>query len=433
MANKRNARVKKAARKKASQNVQKEDPNKAQDEEAKRMMDAAVVNLDEAEAATKKDVHYHTKQTEYPKDAEHEEWRGTGFWGGYHKQGGDEVIAAQQEMEKAKLKEQEDRKAALEAAKQEQEDIGKHLGRTSDYPESYDASVLVREKRQNNRAHLDVLETDNFFQGADLWNAYEVSCLTLKGMPLTAVAQILYPCNNKYIVESKSLKLYLNSFNMTRLGKTPDAALKIMQDTIRIDLSELLETEVTVNLQPAVNPFTLEYERRSGWNPSNVFETGDLLYTPDKFITLEDVVDVEKIAFTHYEENPDLLEGGGNGGTALYHSSLLKSNCKITHQPDWGDVFIFMNSESGVSPESLLKYIVSFRHENHFHEEICETIYKRLHDLFQPSILGVSCFYTRRGGIDINPTRVSDLSLMGTSHRESSVHNQDYHVKLFRQ
>jgi 7-cyano-7-deazaguanine reductase len=429
MANKRNSRIKKNTKKKPQKKV---DPIKP-DDEVKRMMETAFINLDEAEEATKRDTEYHTKETKYPEDAEHEEWRGTGFWGGYHKQGGDEVIAAQQEMDKVREKEKEERREALKAAKEEQEDISKHLGQSSDYPRSYDASALVREKRQNNRAHLDVLETDNFFLGADLWNAYEISCLTVNGMPMTAVAQILYPCTNKYIVESKSLKLYLNSFNMTRLGKTTEAALKIMQDTVQTDLSELLETTVTVNLQPAVNPFTLEYERKSGWNPSNVFETGDRVFAPDKFKTLENIVDRDKLAFNWFEENPDLLKGGNPGGASLYHSSLLKSNCKITHQPDWGDVFIYINSDDGVSPESLLKYIVSFRHENHFHEEICETIYKRLHDKFHPHALGVSCFYTRRGGIDINPVRVSSEDIMGRTHRENSVLDSDYHVKLFRQ
>ena len=95
-----------------------------------------------------------------------------------------------------------------------------------------------------------------------------------------------------------------------------------------------------------------------------------------------------------------------------YHSALLKSNCRVTSQPDWGDVYIHMVGKKTVDPISLLQYIVSFRDECHFHEEICETIYKRLWDLVKPDDLVVRCLYARRGGIDINPERASDEGLL---------------------
>ena len=125
--------------------------------------------------------------------------------------------------------------------------------------------------------------------------------------------------------------------------------------------------------------------------------------------------------FTQYTEEPRLLTGDEFVSSQEYlvrqeyHSSLLKSNCRVTHQPDWGDVYIAMKGIKVVKPENLLKYIVSFRDENHFHEEICETIYKRLWDTFEPKELAVTCLYARRGGIDINPTRVSHVDLLTDS------------------
>tara|TARA_Y100000310_G_scaffold321548_1_gene379344 strand:- start:492 stop:1757 length:1266 start_codon:yes stop_codon:yes gene_type:complete len=414
----RNTRVKKARKK------------QIQDEEASRMMNAATADLDVAVEATKHDVYYDQRETEYPKDAEHDEWKQTGFWGGYHTQGGDEVEAAREISDELAKQEAKIHEEALEAAK---ENVTMHLGQTSKYPQNYDASVLVRELRQNNRAHLNILNTDNFFLGSDLWNAYEVSCLTQAGMPVAAVGQILYPASSNYIVESKSLKLYLNSFNMTRLGTTPTTALEIMVNTVQADLSHLLETDVQVNLQMATNPFTLEYKKKGAWAPDNIFSSSSRQFTPDICETLETTIDVQGVRFDQYEESPQLLEGAQMPSTHFFHSSLLKSNCKVTHQPDWGDVFIYINSPYKIDKKSLLQYIVSFRHENHFHEEICETIYKRLHDKFTPAILGVACLYTRRGGIDINPVRVSSTSLLAPGWTKNGVLREDYHLKLYRQ
>jgi 7-cyano-7-deazaguanine reductase len=156
----------------------------------------------------------------------------------------------------------------------------------------------------------------------------------------------------------------------------------------------------------------------------------------DQFVTLETAVK-ESIIVDQYTEDPTLLKTATSGGqkNLYYHSSLLKSNCKVTHQPDWGDVFIYMNSNIVPDLPSLLKYIISFRNENHFHEEICETIFKRLQDTYEPAILGVTCLYVRRGGIDINPTRVStgQDSLLGLLHSPGKVMDTNSHIKLTRQ
>ena len=278
--------------------------------------------------------------------------------------------------------------------------ISKVLGKTVDYPDQYDPSILVREPRQSNRAHLQIRDKDLPFVGADIWNAYEISCLTERGLPVAAIGKIVYPCSNKYIVESKSLKLYLNSYNMSRFGNTAEDALNIIGDKISTDLSNLLETNVAVSLYTPT-------EARNYAVP-HIFNHGE-------YITLEDHSNVvDNLEFDQYTECQSLLKPGSTATREkqYYHSSLLKSNCRVTNQPDWGDVFVYIDSKYNVNLKQLLSYIVSFRDENHFHEEICETIYKRLHTLYKPRELAVTCLYARRGGIDINPTRVSHADLL---------------------
>ena len=281
--------------------------------------------------------------------------------------------------------------------------VSKVLGQTVDYPDQYDPSILVREPRQSNRKHLD-LDDDNLpFCGYDVWNAYEVSCLTERGFPVTGVAKILYPCDNKYIVESKSLKLYLNSFNMTRLGNTSAEARDIIKERVGSDLSDLLETNVVVTI----------------FSPNDINDTDTSIYFKG-YTTLENIAGADDLYFAKYTETPQLLDRSHITMRDYlvrqeYHSSLLKSNCRVTNQPDWGDVYISMKGKKVVKPQHLLEYVVSFRDENHFHEEICETIYKRLWDIFSPVSLAVTCLYARRGGIDINPTRVSNVDLLTDS------------------
>ena len=282
--------------------------------------------------------------------------------------------------------------------------ITKHLGQTSEYKDQYDPSLLVSEPRSNNRKHLDIQENSLPFVGYDTWNAYEVSALTDNGLPVAGVAKVVYPCDSKYIVESKSIKLYFNSFNMYKCGKTPEEAAMRMDYLAVKDLSELLETNVHVHTIPA-----------------NVEANGDSVFKGKQYNTLEswfDNVEIREMQVNTYSETPELLELMPPEETGLetrevrWHSSLLKSNCRVTSQPDWGDVYIMYKGQQHVEPESLLKYIISFRDECHFHEEICETIYKRLHDVLLPEELIVTCLYARRGGIDINPVRASHKHLI---------------------
>jgi 7-cyano-7-deazaguanine reductase len=284
-----------------------------------------------------------------------------------------------------------------------------HLGHQSAYPQQYDPSVLVAVPRHLNREQYNIEEQNLPFEGIDVWHAYEFSFLTQKGTPVVGLLKITYPCNNPSLVESKSLKLYLNSFNMSKYGETRNKDIDEATRIVTRDLSELLKCEVSVRFfdhkaQPAASDF-------------------------DEYSILEELVDFDNLSCSTYTETPELLKERPENGEVKWGTHLLRSNCKITHQPDWGSLYIYMNGEKLPSPESFLQYIVSLRNENHFHEEICEMVFKRLNDIFSPEKLMVACMYTRRGGIDINPVRV----LPGTALPVSLVSTNSLTRVSFRQ
>jgi 7-cyano-7-deazaguanine reductase len=285
------------------------------------------------------------------------------------------------------------------------EDIASvHLGKAGDgsvvkpyiTPDNVDSSLLVAIPRQLNRDHYKIKENKLPFVGYDTWNCYEVSFLLENGFPVNSVVKISYPSDSKFIVESKSLKLYLNSFNMDKLGLTVIHAKNVFTKKVTTDLSEKLECNVNVSI---------------------FVNDSEIAHPPidEVFLRVENMVDVDRINFPWYTEDPSILVPVDNRSIIPFQvrSNSLRSNCRVTNQPDWGDVYIYMDSEFVPSLESLLQYIVSMRKENHFHEEICECIYKRLYDRFDPTELFVACLYTRRGGIDINPVRASSSHLLG--------------------
>ena len=279
---------------------------------------------------------------------------------------------------------------------------GKHLGQTvSEYSELYDASLLVKVPRHFNRDTYDIDENKLPFVGYDVWNAYEVSALTTKGRPVTGVLKIVYPSDSKYHVESKSIKLYLNSFNMTPFGNNKEECIQIIQSFVAKDLSDLLECDVECilhtnqSMDPYANDMWIGY---SGYD------------------NVEDLVDLDEVDFTQYKSDASQLEKSSKkrAQEVSYYTDLLRSNCRVTNQPDWGDIYVYMKGKHVVTPESFAKYIVSHRKVSHFHEEICEMVYKHLLDRFNPKELMVTCLYTRRGGIDINPVRASHEHLLDT-------------------
>lgn len=259
------------------------------------------------------------------------------------------------------------------------------LGRASAYADQYDASLLFPLPRAPKRAEIGIAGDPPFF-GADLWTAYELSWLNSRGKPQVAIAHITVPCETPNIVESKSLKLYLNSFNSTRF-----ASLDEVRARIRQDLSE------------------------AAWRGASITGTvGVRLVTPDLFAQervheqdglLLDRLDIE---CTRYQPAPELLKANHDEApvTETLVSHLLKSNCLVTGQPDWGSVQIAY-SGAQIDQEGLLQYIVSFRGHNEFHEQCVERIFMDVWQRCHPIKLAVYARYTRRGGLDINPLRTS--------------------------
>jgi len=278
--------------------------------------------------------------------------------------------------------------------------VSVHLGKAGDgtvvkpyvTPDEVDPSLLVSVPRSLNREQYGIEEGNLPFAGCDAWNAYEFSTLLKNGFPVSGWLKFSYSSSTPNIVESKSVKLYLNSYNMACVIEELQDLWRL-EDKIAADLSRAVGGEVDVCLflgdvdttRPIIGDFT----------------------------ALETYCNVGGMEFNDYNESADILEVVPSiGRYERWRSNSLRSNCRVTNQPDWGDVYIHIKGDQSVTPESLLRYIISMRRENHFHEEICECIYKRIKDLINPKELFVACLYTRRGGIDINPVRATDSRLM---------------------
>ena len=272
------------------------------------------------------------------------------------------------------------------------------LGKHTTYAEKYDKKLLFRIPRSENRAQYEIAEENLPFVGFDSWNCYELSFQTDNGLPVTRVMKMVYPSDSKYIVVSKSLKLYLNSFNMDRFGKTKSEAENTVSSIVKKDLSELLETTVQLSL----------------FTENSVSQAPFSTYTQVDICDLIPIEVQEKMEFLHFKESPNLLKCSLSDRLQEYkfRSDLLRSNCRVTNQPDWGDLFVYIQSKYTIDLSSVLEYLISFRKENHFHEEVVEMIYKRCLDIFKPENLMVAAMYTRRGGIDINPIRATNIGLI---------------------
>jgi 7-cyano-7-deazaguanine reductase len=267
-----------------------------------------------------------------------------------------------------------------------------HLGKKSEGSKTYDPSLLVVVPREENRRQYNIDNNKLPFFGFDVWHAYEFSCLSGNGLPITRVIKLKYNCNNDFLIESKSLKLYLNSFNMTRFGKNIQECLDICKNIIQKDLSEKLQTHVE-----------LEYLDENS-KRSEIFSD---------FENIMDFVDESSITIENFKESPELLEVEDfKKSEYRLKFDSLRSNCRVTHQPDFGDLFIYYKSNKHVKEDSLVKYLCSFRSEYHFHEECVEMIFKRISDLLDDNDeLMICALYTRRGGIDISPVRWKNFDL----------------------
>ena len=266
----------------------------------------------------------------------------------------------------------------------------KLLGKKIEGCDTYNPSFLVAVPRTENRIRYNIDENNMPFDGFDVWHAYEFSSMTQNGLPYTRVLKLKYSCCSEFIVESKSLKLYLNSFNMSRYGKNIKESLNICAKVIQKDLSELLKTEVVLSFLDVDTEHT------------KIF---------DGFENVLDFVDSDNLMIENFKESPELLEVEETREIKEYFLNFdsLRSNCRVTHQPDFGSAFIYYKSKQHIKESSLIRYLCSFRCEYHFHEECCEMVYKRLFDLLDDKNdeLMVCILYTRRGGIDICPIRYS--------------------------
>ncbi len=251
------------------------------------------------------------------------------------------------------------------------------LGKKTIYPQSYSAEYLCPISRTGKRLEIGIDPDAPPFVGFDCWNHYEVSWLNEKGKPIVAIAEIMYDCNSPFIVESKSLKLYFNSFNQFKF-KSADEVIQ----TIQNDLEPRLKTAVTVTLH-ALN---------SAHSPTMKTAFAG---------TCLDELDIE---CSTYNTDPNFLHTENTVVSESVYSDLLKSNCLVTHQPDWGSVQICYEGNK-INHAGLLRYIVSYRNHNEFHEQCIERIFVDILKRCQPKKLSVYGRYTRRGGLDINPYR----------------------------
>lgn len=257
------------------------------------------------------------------------------------------------------------------------------LGKKVQYADSYDASLLFPIPRNKGRSNIfsqEAIESGelSFKGGYDIWNCYEVSWLSSAGKPEVRIIVFAVPYTSPNLVESKSLKLYLNSFNNTKF-KDEQQVL----DTIKKDMSEAAGTEIEVQI----------YKMDDSFYQKVRLPEGKLLDGLD--VTLD-----------NYDMGSEMLalDSSDEVVSEKLYSDLMRSNCLVTGQPDWGTVEISYEGKK-IDHHSLLKYIISFRNHIEFHEQCVERIFNDIMKKCSPTNLTVYARYTRRGGIDINPMR----------------------------
>ena len=303
------------------------------------------------------------------------------------------------------------------------------LGKPSAYIDQYDASLLFPIARAPKRAEIGIDGAAPFF-GADLWTAFELSWLNLRGKPQVALAHFTVPCETLNIVESKSFKLYLNSFNNTRFANADEVKARLRADVSAAvwrangnlpARSDLAAPGAAAPTAPGAAPLLLRgtqaasatapaWESRAAAAPTiGVTLLGAELFDREPVHELDGLsLDRLDIECTRYTPAPDLLTVTRNEApvSEVFTSNLLKSNCLVTGQPDWGSIQISYTGDQ-IEQGGLLQYLVSFRNHNEFHEQCVERIFMDLWTRCKPMKLAVYARYTRRGGLDINPFRTS--------------------------
>ncbi|MBW4014859.1 NADPH-dependent 7-cyano-7-deazaguanine reductase QueF [Moraxella osloensis] len=265
------------------------------------------------------------------------------------------------------------------------------LGQSTSYPKTYAPDMLYPIARALGRAKL-ALPADALSIGMDWWQVFEMSWLNSQGISQVAMARLAIPATSDYIVESKSLKLYFNSLNFTEFDNQ-----QAVKATVEKDLSACLKTDVTLEIFEVNIANSLPISAPQGDCIDNAL---DII---GKKIAIVSDVNPSSLTVANQVASDSQLQ--------ILHSHLLRSNCPVTNQPDWGTLEIQIDSQA-IDRAGLLEYILSFRQHNGFHEQCVEQIFSDLTQAFAPKTLMVRAWYTRRGGIDINPCRVSDISLL---------------------
>lgn len=249
------------------------------------------------------------------------------------------------------------------------------LGKKSKYIDHYSPELLFPIPRSLKRNTLG-LANSLPFNGNDIWHSYEMSWLNKKGKPEVAMARFIIPCTTENLIESKSMKLYLNSFNNTHFQNAD-----IVIETITQDLTAAAKGKVTVQMMDLKNPQLTQIRELNG--------------------LCIDHLDVE---IDYYSVMPDLLRTENETVQETIHSHLLKSNCLATGQPDWASIQIEYSGKK-INHAALLSYLISYRNQHDFHEQVVERIFLDIHHHCKTEALTVKAYYTRRGGLDINPWR----------------------------
>ncbi|MDO7084575.1 NADPH-dependent 7-cyano-7-deazaguanine reductase QueF [Pseudocolwellia sp. AS88] len=262
---------------------------------------------------------------------------------------------------------------------------GLSLGKPTEYCSEYNPSLLQAVPRSLNRDGLGIKANDLKFKGEDVWYGYELSWLNSKGKPIVAVAEFRFDCTSPNIVESKSFKLYLNSFNQSKFSNWDE-----VEQHLTHDLSQTSGTQAKVSL-------------------FKVDECEALAIAPISASCIDEL----DVSIETYEIDSSLLALSNTNQQVENKkliSHLLKSNCLITNQPDWASVYITY-SGSEIDEAALLRYLISFRQHNEFHEQCVERIFTDIMATCKPDKLSVFARYTRRGGLDINPYRSTETSV----------------------
>ena len=249
------------------------------------------------------------------------------------------------------------------------------LGKASAFKDQYDSSLLFPIARTPHRQNMGININTLPFKGFDIWNAYEVSWLNVKGKPEVRICQIILFCNSEFLIESKSLKLYLNSYSGTKFSSAREVEKQIAADLSSATNSKVMVTLIDLDIKQEIS------------KPSGV------------------CIDEQDIEIPKFEKpSSSELKILNEFRTETLYSELMKSNCPVTGQPDWATVMVTYSGQQ-IDPAGLLRYIISFRNCNELHEECVERIFCDIMEHCKPEELTVYARYTRRGGIDINPIR----------------------------